>query len=84
MAIIYFEIRFPDSTVKKIKRHSCCTLVQDNGRVAVKAVSEQCAWTISKNTRIDPEMYPIVDWQWKVKKIFESKRGMDSFLKKNN
>jgi hypothetical protein len=59
-------------TFKKIERHTRYRLVQDNGRVAVKAVSGQSASGLSKNTRIDPEKYPVIDWQWKVGNILST------------
>lgn len=54
---------------KKIQRHTRYTLVQDDGRVVLKAVSEQSASGLAKRVRIDPREFPIIDWQWKVGNI---------------
>ncbi|CAB1057069.1 hypothetical protein D1BOALGB6SA_1808 [Olavius sp. associated proteobacterium Delta 1] len=70
-----------DLTFKKIDRHTRYTLVQDTDRVVVKAVSEQSASAITKNIKIDPKEYPIIDWQWKVANILS--RG-DVFKKKGD
>jgi len=50
---------------KKIQRHTRYTLVQDDGRVVLKAVSEQSASGLAKRVRIDPREFQKIDWQWK-------------------
>jgi len=54
---------------KKIKRHTRYTLVQDDGRVVLKAVSEQSASALTKRVKIDPREFPLIDWHWKVGNI---------------
>ena len=56
-------------TFKKISRHTRYTIVKNNGRGVVRAVSEQSASGLTKNITIDPKQYPIIDWEWKVSNI---------------
>ncbi len=56
-------------TFKKISRHTRYSVVRDNGRIAVKAISEQSASGLTKNVAIDAEAYPIIDWEWKVSNV---------------
>jgi len=58
-------------TFKKIPRHTSYTLVRDGGTVAVKAVSEAASSGLTREIRIDPKEYPIVQWRWKVANIFQ-------------
>lgn len=56
-------------TFKKISRHTRYTIVKDNGRGVVRAVSEQSASGLTKNISVDPKEYPVIDWEWKVSNI---------------
>jgi hypothetical protein len=49
-----------------IDRHTRYSLAQSEGRVVVKAVSEQSASGLVRATVIDPTEYPILRWRWKV------------------
>ena len=56
-------------TFKNINRHTRYTIVKDNGRGVVRAESNQSASGLTKNITIDPEQYPIIDWEWKVSNV---------------
>jgi hypothetical protein len=58
-------------TFKKIERHTTYTLVEDDDTVVVKAVAEASASGLTREIRIDPKEYPIVQWRWKVMNILE-------------
>ena len=66
---------FPDSwkplTFEKIEKHTQYTLVEDNGTVAVKAVSRASASGLVREVDIDPMRYPVVEWRWKVENVLE-------------
>jgi len=58
-------------TFKKIEKHTTYTLVRDNDTVVVKAVAEASASGLTRETKIDPKEYPIVQWRWKVMNILK-------------
>jgi hypothetical protein len=58
-------------TFKKIERHTVYTLVRDEGSVVIKAVAEASASGLTREIRIDPREYPIVQWRWKVSDILK-------------
>jgi hypothetical protein len=58
-------------TFKKIPRHTAYTLVRDEGRVVIMAVSEAASSGLTKETRLDPREYPLVQWRWKVGNVLE-------------
>ena len=66
---------FPDSwkplTFEKIKEHTEYSLVDDNGTVAVKAVSRGSASGLVRAVDIDPMRYPVIEWRWKVENILK-------------
>jgi len=53
-------------TFKKVKRHTTYTLVKDGDSVVVKAVSEASASGLTREVKINPKEYPLVQWRWKV------------------
>jgi len=53
-----------------IPRHTRYALVNDDGRVVVKAASEASASGLSRRIRIDPREYPLIEWHWKVLNIY--------------
>ncbi len=78
---------FPDGwkhvTFKRIKQHTRYSLVKDQSRIVVRAVSHQSASLLSKKIKIDPRQYPIVHWQWKAANVIgkgdvSRKKGDDS------
>jgi hypothetical protein len=60
-------------TFKKIERHTTYKLVKDNETVVVKAVAEASASGLTREIKINPKEYPILQWRWKVNNIL--KRG---------
>lgn len=66
---------FPDGweplTFEKIEKHTEYSLVEDNGTVAVKAVSRASASGLVRKVDIDPMQYPVMEWRWKVENILK-------------
>jgi len=56
-------------TFSRIKRHTDYSLVEEDGRVVVKAVSNQAASGLTRALSIDPAEYPLVEWRWKVNNV---------------
>jgi len=54
---------------KKIERHTTYTLVKDGDTVIIKAVAEASASGLTREIKIDPKVYPIVQWRWKVNNV---------------
>ena len=69
-------------TFKKVPKRSTYELVKDGGAVVVRAVSQASASGLTKEVKIDPKEYPIVQWRWKVENVLKqsdvaSKEGDD-------
>jgi hypothetical protein len=58
-------------TFKKIERHTTYTLVKDNDTMVIKAVAEASASGLTREIKINPKEYPIVQWRWKVINILK-------------
>ena len=58
-------------TFKKIKAHTDYQLVMDKGIVVVKAASRAAASGLVRKIQIDPALYPIITWRWKIARIFK-------------
>jgi len=58
-------------TFKRIEKHTIYTLVKDNSTVVVKAVAEASASGLTREIKINPKEYPILQWRWKVNNIFK-------------
>ena len=58
-------------TFKKIDRHTTYTLVKENDTVVIKAVAEASASGLTREIKINPKEYPIVQWRWKVSNILK-------------
>jgi len=58
-------------TFKKIKTHTDYRLVMDKGIVVVKASSSASASGLVRKIQIDPALYPIITWRWKVANIYK-------------
>ena len=67
---------YPDSwkplTFEKIKEHTEYSLVDDNGTVVLKAVSHGSSSGLTREVAIDPKLYPLVEWRWKVENILKN------------
>ena len=66
---------FPDSwkplTFHKIDEHTEYSLVEDNGIVVIKAVSRGSSSGLTREVTIDPKVYPIVEWRWKIENVLQ-------------
>ena len=64
---------YPDSwkplTFHKIDEHTEYSLVEDDGTVVVKAVSRGSSSGLTREVTIDPKLYPIVEWRWKIENV---------------
>jgi len=58
-------------TFKKIEKHTTYTLVRDNDTVVIKAVAEASASGLTREIKINPKEYPIIQWRWKVMNILK-------------
>lgn len=59
-------------TFKKIERHTAYKLVKDGDTVVVRATSEAASSGLTKEIKINPREYPIVQWRWKVANVFKN------------
>lgn len=58
-------------TFKKIARHTIYKLVRDNDTVVIKALAEASASVLTREIKINPKEYPVVQWRWKVSNILK-------------
>jgi hypothetical protein len=58
-------------TFRKIERHTTYKLVKDDDTVVVKAVAEASASGLTREIKINPKEYPIVQWRWKITNILK-------------
>ncbi len=58
-------------TFKKIEKHTTYTLVKDDDTVVIKAVAEASASGLTREIKINPKEYPIVQWRWKITNILK-------------
>jgi len=56
---------------KKIEKHTTYTLVKDDNNVVIKAVAEASASGLTREIKINPKEYPIVQWRWKVTNVLK-------------
>jgi hypothetical protein len=56
---------------KKIEKHTAYTLVKDDNTVVIKAVAEASASGLTREIKINPKEYPVVQWRWKVSNILK-------------
>ncbi len=67
---------YPDSwkplTFHKIDKHTEYSLVEDDGTVVVKAVSRGASSGLTREVTIDPKLYPIVEWRWKIENVLQT------------
>jgi hypothetical protein len=59
-------------TFKKIPKTTQYQLVTDNGVVVIKATSEASASGLTKEVRIDPKVFPMLRWRWKVENLLKN------------
>ncbi|MGB5438608.1 MAG: DUF3047 domain-containing protein [Gammaproteobacteria bacterium] len=58
-------------TFSRIPRHSDYSLVDEDGTLVIKAVSEQSASGLVRQMSIDPSAYPLIQWRWKVNNVLQ-------------
>jgi hypothetical protein len=58
-------------TFKKIEKHTVYSLVEDGGIVVVKAHAEASASGLTREIRINPKEYPVIEWRWKVSNVLQ-------------
>ena len=58
-------------TFEKIERHTIYRLVKDNDKVVIKAVAAASASGSTREIKINPKEYPIIQWRWKVSNILK-------------
>ena len=67
---------FPDGweplTFEKIPQHTQYELVNDHNTVVVKATSTHSSSGLTRNITIDPKVFPIVQWRWKVDNLLQA------------
>jgi hypothetical protein len=54
---------------KKIPKHTAYELVTDGAGVVVKATSDAAASGLIKEVRIDPSVFSVVHWRWKISNL---------------
>jgi len=59
-------------TFKKIEKHTTYALVKDTDTVVIKAVAEASASGLTREIKINPKEYPIIQWRWKVMNILKN------------
>src|SRR4030042_2006854 len=58
-------------TFKKIEKHTTYTLVKDDDTVVIKAVAEASASGLTREIKINPKEYPILQWRGKGNNILK-------------
>lgn len=56
-------------TFKKVPKATVYELVTDGATVVVKATSDAGASGLTKEVKIDPSVFPVVHWRWKVENL---------------
>jgi hypothetical protein len=56
-------------TFKKIPKPTVYELVTDDSAVVVKAISDAAASGLTREVRIDPAVFGVVQWRWKVENL---------------
>jgi len=51
---------------KKIERHTVYTLVSEDSMTVIRAVADASASGLTREVRINPKQYPVIQWQWKI------------------
>jgi len=55
----------------QIDRQTDYSLVKEQGVIVIKAVSDQSASGLTRALSIDPAVYPVIRWRWKVNNVLE-------------
>ena len=57
---------------RRIERHTGYSMVEEGGTVVIRAVSDQSASGLMRVISIDPTVYPVIQWRWKVNNILRN------------
>ncbi len=66
-----FSPEWKPLTFDNIANHTQYELITDRSTVVVKATSHQSASGLTREISIDPKIYPIVEWRWKISNVYE-------------
>jgi len=56
---------------RNISKHTVYSIVEENGLSAIMAKANASASGLIRETRINPQEYPIIRWKWKVENILK-------------
>jgi hypothetical protein len=59
-------------TFKKVPKLTTYELVTDGGQVVVKATSEASASGLTKEVKIDPKEFSVLQWRWKIENLLKN------------
>ena len=54
----------------KIENHTSYRLIDDRGKIVVRADSQRSASGMIRRIRIDPRQYPRLQWRWKISNVY--------------
>ena len=58
-------------TFKKVPKQTAYEMVKDGDVVVVRAVSQASASGLTREVKVDPKEYPIIQWRWKVENLLK-------------
>ena len=58
-------------TFSGINQYTVYSLVEEGDGVVIKAVSNQSASGLARAISVDPAVYPVIEWRWKVNNILQ-------------
>ena len=56
-------------TFKKVSKPTAYEVVADGSAIVVKATSDAAASGLTKEVKIDPTVFPVVHWRWKIENL---------------
>jgi len=56
---------------RRIERHTLYRLVEDEGRVVVRAEADASASGLIRRLEVDVKAYPVLAWRWKIANVIE-------------
>ncbi|MFO7644658.1 MAG: DUF3047 domain-containing protein [Desulfosarcina sp.] len=58
-------------TFSRIASHTRYTLVNEGGRTVLRAKSDASASGLARKMVVDPTLYPVLTWEWKISNVLE-------------
>ena len=58
-------------TFKKIDQHTKYEMVEEDGKTVIRADCKASASGLIRKIRIDPRVYPVIQWRWKITGVYE-------------